>query len=135
MSHAFYVQKAPINISPDETAGERDVTLHKMRLGPGNWVIFAKFDVAVGAGASDDLSPKNSFFGLEFSGVKDVSFCNLTQGGLDTVVLNVAAAHDLSFVFGGGPLFVNARLFCSDTNSDLEVLHLAMTAFSVDLLN
>jgi hypothetical protein len=135
MSHAFYVQKPSINISEDQITPNRTAPIASIRLGPGNWVIFAKFDVAVPAGAGDDLRPRNSTFELEFGGVTDKSFCNLNQGGLDTVVLNVAAPHGLTTILGGGPLFVTAHLFCSQANSDVEVLHLAMTAFSVELLN
>ena len=132
MSNAFYVQ----NNGVDVRQSQQNVTLQKMRLGPGNWVIFVKFDVAVLAGADTDLMPRISSFGLEFAGHKDTSFCHLNQGGLDTVVLNVAGTHTFSAATtGNSPLFLNARLFCIQTNSNLEVRRIAMTAISVDELN
>jgi hypothetical protein len=135
MSNAFYVQKPTINISAGDTAGTREVTINTMRLGPGNWVIFAKFEVAVGAAASNDTNPRIIQFGLEFAGQKDFAFCHLEQGGLDTVVLNVASTHAPPLTTLGGPLFVKARLFCTDASHDFEVHHLAMTAISVENLN
>jgi len=49
MSTARYVQKASMSVSTPNTV------ISSFLLAPGNWVIFAKFEVAVLAGADTDL--------------------------------------------------------------------------------
>ena len=139
MSNAYFLQKTPINVTAAGTAGDRNVTIGSLRLPAGAWVIFAKFEVAIQAGADNDLRQRISQFGLEFGGQKDTAFCHLNQGGLDTVVLNVAGTYSRSLAVsvgsGGGSLFTKAVLFCESSTDDFEVLHLAMTAISVDSIN
>jgi len=128
MSTARYVQKASMSVSTPNTV------ISSFLLAPGNWVIFAKFEVAVLAGADTDLAPRISLFRLEFAGKTDRAFCHLNQGGLDTVVLNVAGTHPGSATIGGGSVLMTAKLICESTNADLEIKHIALSAISVDTL-
>ena len=131
MSTAHYVQKASMSVSTRRA----NTLVNSFLLAPGNWVIFAKFEVAVLAGADTDLAPRISLFRLEFGGKTDRAFCHLNQGGLDTVVLNVAGTHPGSATIGGGgSVLMTAKLICESTNADLEIKHIAMSAISVDTL-
>ena len=133
MSDAYFIQPAGVHVSPAEVAGTKDKTIASLHLLTGSYVILAKFEVAVQSGSSADLRPRISEFGLAFAGKQDAAFCDLQQGGLDTVVLTVAGTLALSAaVAGTGPLRATARLYCKDTADDLEIKHIAMTAIPVD---
>ena len=131
MSTAHYVQKDGMIVG----TGAGNTLVNSLRLTSGNWVIFAKFEVAVGAAADTDLAPRISLFRLEFGGKTDRAFCHLNQGGLDTVVLHVAGTHEGGITIGGGSsLFENANLICESTSAVLEIKHIAMSAIAVDTL-
>ena len=136
MSDAYFIQKAGINavsVSPAEVAGVQTKTIAGLHLLTGSYVVFAKFTVAVGAGADTDLRSRISQFGLAFAGKTDLSYCHLKQGGLDTVVLTIAGSLSLAAaVAGTGPLRATARLYCIDTSDNLEIGDIAMTAIPVD---
>ena len=133
MADAYFIQPTDVSVSTAEVAGSKTKTIANLHLPTGSFVIFAKFEVAVGSSADTDQGPRISQFGLDFAGNKDRAYCHLNQGGLDTVVLTIAGSLFLAAaLYGVGPLRATARLYCIDTNHDLEIKHITLTAIPVD---
>jgi hypothetical protein len=133
MSDAYFIQPTSVSVSSSEVAGTKTKTIANLHLPTGSYVITAKFEVAVGWSADTDVAHRISQFGLDFVGKKDFAYCDLLQGGLDTVVLTIAGTLWLAAaLYGAGPLRATARLYCIDTSHDLEIKHITMTAIPVD---
>jgi hypothetical protein len=133
MADAYFIQPTGVYVSTSEVAGSQTKTIANLHLPTGSYVITAKFEVAAEWGASTDLTHRISQFGLDFAGKKDLAYCDLLQGGLDTVVLTIAGSLFLAAVpLNQGPLRATARLYCIDTSHDIEIKHITMSAIPVD---